>query len=275
MADDGSSDCCGDMNSPSPATSQSMASPKTTGRRTGRSTIDLDATVAYSDDDFDIHNTAPETPSAAAVAPRRLLETPLTPHWPRNKSVLAAAVAASSTPIAVGAGDCCSSPDAADAADAASAASTAPDSPGTSATSKEGDTVPGPWRAFPRLWERLYPHQREGIRWMWGLHEQSRPGGILADDMGLGKTVQVSAFLKGVLTHPRKRTPSSSSSPVAPLASAALIIVPLALLGTWQAEIRKWCGHKISCWIFHGQTQRKRVQALRMMAANGGVMITT
>ena len=32
----------------------------TTGRQTGRSTIDLDATVAYSDDDFDIHNTAPE-----------------------------------------------------------------------------------------------------------------------------------------------------------------------------------------------------------------------
>lgn len=31
----------------------------------------------------------------------------------------------------------------------------------------------------------LYPHQVEGVRWLWSLHCRQR-GGILADDMGLG-----------------------------------------------------------------------------------------
>lgn len=36
----------------------------------------------------------------------------------------------------------------------------------------------------------LYSHQREGLKWLWGLH-CSGTGGILGDDMGLGKTMQV------------------------------------------------------------------------------------
>lgn len=37
----------------------------------------------------------------------------------------------------------------------------------------------------------LYPHQRDGLKWLWSLHCQNK-GGILGDDMGLGKTMQVS-----------------------------------------------------------------------------------
>lgn len=36
----------------------------------------------------------------------------------------------------------------------------------------------------------LYPHQCDGIRWLWSLHCLGK-GGILGDDMGLGKTMQV------------------------------------------------------------------------------------
>lgn len=36
----------------------------------------------------------------------------------------------------------------------------------------------------------LYPHQRDGLKWLWSLHCQNK-GGILGDDMGLGKTMQV------------------------------------------------------------------------------------
>lgn len=43
------------------------------------------------------------------------------------------------------------------------------------------------------LYKRMYPHQREGVRWLWGLH-QGDMGGILGDDMGMGKTFQVSVF---------------------------------------------------------------------------------
>jgi hypothetical protein len=51
----------------------------------------------------------------------------------------------------------------------------------------------------PRLlWCALFPFQRTGLRWFWGLHCRSH-GGILADDMGLGKTVQACAFLASLV----------------------------------------------------------------------------
>jgi SNF2 family DNA or RNA helicase len=83
-----------------------------------------------------------------------------------------------------------------------------------------------PFEVSEKLWERCFPHQREGVMWLWGLHKrgswddgkqttgkQKHPlattgvndltgvkdrldilrggGGILGDDMGLGKTFQV------------------------------------------------------------------------------------
>ena len=36
---------------------------------------------------------------------------------------------------------------------------------------------------FKDLMKNLYAHQKEGVLWMWGLH-QKRKGGILGDDMG-------------------------------------------------------------------------------------------
>ena len=44
-----------------------------------------------------------------------------------------------------------------------------------------------------RIFEGLYPYQRDGVSWLWNLHKTA-PGGILADDMGLGKTLQVCLF---------------------------------------------------------------------------------
>lgn len=38
--------------------------------------------------------------------------------------------------------------------------------------------------------KKLFPHQREGLKWLWSLHCKGK-GGILGDDMGLGKTMQV------------------------------------------------------------------------------------
>jgi DNA excision repair protein ERCC-6-like len=40
------------------------------------------------------------------------------------------------------------------------------------------------------IFVKLYPHQRDGISWLWRLHCKGT-GGILGDDMGLGKTMQV------------------------------------------------------------------------------------
>lgn len=41
-----------------------------------------------------------------------------------------------------------------------------------------------------KIAKMLFPHQRDGLRWLWSLHCQGK-GGILGDDMGLGKTMQV------------------------------------------------------------------------------------
>ena len=46
-----------------------------------------------------------------------------------------------------------------------------------------------------RLYDRLFEYQREGVAWLWDLHNRVPHGGVLGDDMGLGKTVQVSACL--------------------------------------------------------------------------------
>lgn len=36
---------------------------------------------------------------------------------------------------------------------------------------------------YKDLEKNLYAHQKQGVLWMWGLH-QKRKGGILGDDMG-------------------------------------------------------------------------------------------
>lgn len=54
-------------------------------------------------------------------------------------------------------------------------------------------TLSGPRSTYllpGNIGKMLFPHQREGLRWLWSLHCQGK-GGILGDDMGLGKTMQV------------------------------------------------------------------------------------
>ncbi|CAO2832443.1 unnamed protein product [Amaranthus hypochondriacus] len=82
----------------------------------------------------------------------------------------------------------------------------------------------------------LYPHQRDGLRWLWSLHCQGK-GGILGDDMGLGKTMQISGFLAGLFSsHLTKRV---------------MIVAPKTLIPHWIQElsavglsqmIKEYCG---------------------------------
>ncbi|OII75491.1 uncharacterized protein cubi_02012 [Cryptosporidium ubiquitum] len=47
---------------------------------------------------------------------------------------------------------------------------------------------------WDKIWNALYPHQKEGVLWMWGLYCNNH-GGILADEMGLGKSITVASFI--------------------------------------------------------------------------------
>ena len=79
----------------------------------------------------------------------------------------------------------------------------------------------------PKLNAKLRPYQKEGIKWMKYLYDNSL-GGCLADDMGLGKTVQTIGLL--TLVYPKEKKPT-------------LIVMPRSLLFNWQNELEKFAPH--------------------------------
>lgn len=108
------------------------------------------------------------------------------------------------------------------------------------------------------IFDRLYPHQREGVSWMWSLFKKSS-GGILGDDMGLGKTIQVSTFIHGLFN--------------SRLIDTVLLIMPLSLMSNWEAELAKWCPKK-RVRLFHG-TSTNREKALAEIREKSGIILTT
>ncbi|KAK3272987.1 hypothetical protein CYMTET_18747 [Cymbomonas tetramitiformis] len=110
-----------------------------------------------------------------------------------------------------------------------------------------------------RIVKRLYSHQREGVRWLWGLHTTSR-GGILGDDMGLGKTFQCCSFLAGLFA--------------AGAIKSALIVAPKTLLVQWGKELAL-CGLRGKTHQFYGGSVDDRTEALRRVVEHGGVLLTT
>lgn len=54
------------------------------------------------------------------------------------------------------------------------------------------------YKLHGKIANMLYPHQRDGLNWLWSLHCQGK-GGILGDDMGLGKTMQVKLITLAVV----------------------------------------------------------------------------
>eukprot|EP00276_Gloeochaete_wittrockiana_P011319 CAMPEP_0184645804 /NCGR_PEP_ID=MMETSP0308-20130426/2400_1 /TAXON_ID=38269 /ORGANISM="Gloeochaete witrockiana, Strain SAG 46.84" /LENGTH=1061 /DNA_ID=CAMNT_0027075225 /DNA_START=95 /DNA_END=3280 /DNA_ORIENTATION=+ len=109
-----------------------------------------------------------------------------------------------------------------------------------------------------RVYRKLFPHQREGIAWMWKLHAK-RMGGILGDDMGLGKTITTIGFLAG-LYHSE-------------LSQRFLIVVPKSLVEHWRKEFEKWCP-SLRTVIYHGPVQQ-RDYLLKGIQSRGGVCLTT
>lgn len=69
---------------------------------------------------------------------------------------------------------------------------------------------------------RLFGYQREGLKFMWNLH-QEQAGLILGDEMGLGKTVQAVSFI-GAAASSRKL-------------KSVLIVAPATMLQHWLSEL--------------------------------------
>jgi DNA excision repair protein ERCC-6 len=97
------------------------------------------------------------------------------------------------------------------------------------------------------LWQSLYDYQKDGLRWLWDLHNKAC-GGILGvrmflshftfgtshvllfpqDDMGLGKTIQCLAFLSALFLSKKIK--------------CAVIVCPKSLISHWQTSAKRWCG---------------------------------
>ncbi|XP_024007078.1 protein CHROMATIN REMODELING 24 isoform X2 [Eutrema salsugineum] len=105
----------------------------------------------------------------------------------------------------------------------------------------------------------LYPHQREGLKWLWSLHIQGK-GGILGDDMGLGKTMQICSFLAG-LFHSK-------------LIKRALVVAPKTLLPHWMKEIAT-VGLSQMTREYYGNSTKAREYDLNHILQGKGVLLTT
>ncbi|CAH2043598.1 unnamed protein product [Thlaspi arvense] len=123
-------------------------------------------------------------------------------------------------------------------------------------------TLPGPkfsYKLVGKIATMLYPHQREGLKWLWSLHIQEK-GGILGDDMGLGKTMQICSFLAG-LFHSK-------------LIKRALIVAPKTLLPHWMKELAT-VGLSQMTREYYGNSTKAREYDLNHILQGKGVLLTT
>ncbi|XP_020589858.1 protein CHROMATIN REMODELING 24 [Phalaenopsis equestris] len=114
-------------------------------------------------------------------------------------------------------------------------------------------TLPG------KIVKMLFPHQREGLKWLWSLH-CGGTGGILGDDMGLGKTMQISAFLAGLF----------HSS----LINRVLVVAPKTLLSHWMKELSV-VGLSSRIREYSGTSPKVREYELKSVLKEGGILLTT
>lgn len=112
---------------------------------------------------------------------------------------------------------------------------------------------------YHELYNKLYPYQRDGVKWLWNLYNKKK-GGILGDDMGLGKTIQIIAFLSGMFDMEEIKH--------------VLIIMPVSLLPNWDKEFKKWVpGLTVNS--FHNSNKRERERQLIKTQRHGGVLLTS
>ncbi|KAI0982105.1 hypothetical protein GJ496_002150 [Pomphorhynchus laevis] len=121
------------------------------------------------------------------------------------------------------------------------------------------------------LWKMLYEYQKDGIRWLYSLHQQEC-GGILGDEMGLGKTIQIIVFLTSLLYSdlPNDHLRYSGLGPV-------LIITPTTLLFQWVQEFHQWAPtFRVS--VFHSlgaYAGKKKDLLLNCVTKTGNIILTS
>jgi DNA excision repair protein ERCC-6 len=94
------------------------------------------------------------------------------------------------------------------------------------------------------IWNSLFPHQRVGVEWLWGLWKDQK-GGIEGDEMGLGKTAIVCVFILALVTS------NLLTKPV-------LVLCPLTVAQQWIRELHIWCPQLRSI-LLHGMRTNQAI----------------
>ncbi|ERN15007.1 switch 2 isoform X1 [Amborella trichopoda] len=100
---------------------------------------------------------------------------------------------------------------------------------------------------------RLLEHQREGVRFLYGLYKNNH-GGILGDDMGLGKTIQTIAFLVAVLGADAEHSENQMlTGDILKNKSLTLIVCPTSIIQNWENEFSEWGSFDVA--VYHGSNR--------------------
>ncbi|KAL5108220.1 DNA excision repair protein ERCC-6 [Taenia crassiceps] len=148
------------------------------------------------------------------------------------------------------------------------------------------EVLEGGLRVPGAIWSRLYTYQREGVSWLWGLHQHG-VGGILGDEMGLGKTVQIISFL-AALDHSKlpiagssydvavSRMKSLSPNRVFNGLAPVLIVCPGTVLKQWLAEFRTWMpAARVIIVHSSGSGYNNLLRLISSLFATSGIALTT
>ncbi|MCD7450162.1 hypothetical protein HAX54_003943 [Datura stramonium] len=123
-------------------------------------------------------------------------------------------------------------------------------------------TLSGPkfnYRLPGKVAKMLYPHQRDGLKWLWSLHCLGK-GGILGDDMGLGKTMQICGYLAGLFC--------------SKLIRRVLIVAPKTLLPHWIKELTA-VGLSQKTREYFATSAKLRNYELQYVLQDKGILLTT
>ncbi|CAN4080654.1 unnamed protein product [Withania somnifera] len=110
-----------------------------------------------------------------------------------------------------------------------------------------------------KIAKMLYPHQRDGLKWLWSLHCLGK-GGILGDDMGLGKTMQICGYLAGLF--------------YSKLIRRVLIVAPKTLLPHWIKELTA-VGLSQKIREYFATSVKLRNYELQYVLQDKGILLTT
>ena len=105
-------------------------------------------------------------------------------------------------------------------------------------------------------WQKLHQYQKEGVRWLWGLFQDSI-GGVLGDEMGLGKVaIFLSSFILKSINYSFENTLQTAQLCVhyGTIAQSGLklegnrcqsnqkflIVCPATVLQHWNNEMNTW-----------------------------------